>query len=100
MSTSVWPVWDDPKMSLEFRSSIGSFMGDGGLGFAGDPRPVGSRGRVALVADVVFREDDHRHYASDSGEDLALPWKRSTSLLKNREKASDASLKTKRLSRS
>ncbi|MBV8610567.1 MAG: hypothetical protein JO034_24325 [Singulisphaera sp.] len=48
------------------------------------------------VLDVVFREDDSRHHAGNSCEDLALLRKLAISLLK-REEAPDASLKTKRL---
>ncbi|MBV8266409.1 MAG: transposase [Planctomycetaceae bacterium] len=48
------------------------------------------------VLDVVFREDDSRHHAGNSCENLALLRKLAISLLKQ-EEASDASLKTKRL---
>ena len=48
------------------------------------------------VLDVVFREDDSRHHAGNSGENLALLRRLAISLLKQ-EKSSDASLKTKRL---
>ena len=48
------------------------------------------------VLDVVFREDESRHHAGNSGENLALLRKLAISLLKQ-EKTSKASLKTKRL---
>jgi hypothetical protein len=48
------------------------------------------------VLDVVFREDDSRHHAGNSGENLALLRRLAISLPKQ-EKSSDASLKTKRL---
>ncbi len=48
------------------------------------------------VLDVVFREDDSRHGAGHSGENLALLRRLAISLLKQ-EKATDASLKTRRL---
>ena len=48
------------------------------------------------VLDVVFREDDSRHHAGKSGENLGLLRRRAISLLKQ-EKTSGASLKTKRL---
>jgi hypothetical protein len=48
------------------------------------------------VLDVVFREDESRHYAGHSGENLALLRRLAIGLLKQ-EKTSDSSLKTKRL---
>ncbi len=48
------------------------------------------------VLDVVFREDDSRHHAGNSCENLALLRKLALSLLKQ-ETTSNASLKTKRL---
>ena len=48
------------------------------------------------VLDVMFREDDSRHYAGNSCENLALLRKLAISLLKQ-EQTSDASLKTRRL---
>jgi hypothetical protein len=48
------------------------------------------------VLDVVFREDESRHHAGNSCENLALLRKLAIGLLKQ-EKASKASLKTKRL---
>jgi hypothetical protein len=48
------------------------------------------------VLDVVFREDDSRHHAGNSGENLGLLRRLAISLLKQ-EKTSKASLKTKRL---
>ena len=48
------------------------------------------------VLDVVFREDESRHHAGNSCENLALLRKLAISLLKQ-EKTSGASLKTKRL---
>ena len=47
------------------------------------------------MLDVVFREDESRHHAGHSGENLGLLRRLAVSLL-NRE-ASEASLKTKRL---
>ena len=48
------------------------------------------------VLEVVFREDDSRHHAGTSGENLALLRRLAISLLK-REESSKDSLKTKRL---
>ena len=48
------------------------------------------------VLEVVFREDDSRHPAGNSGENLALRRKLALSL-GQQEKSSDASLKTQRL---
>jgi hypothetical protein len=47
------------------------------------------------VLDVVFREDESRHHAGNSGENLALLRRLAISLLKQEE--SNDSLKTKRL---
>jgi hypothetical protein len=48
------------------------------------------------VLDVVFREDDSRHHAGKSGENLGLLRRLAISLLRQ-EKTSGSSLKTKRL---
>jgi hypothetical protein len=48
------------------------------------------------VLDVVFREDESRHHAGHSCENLAVLRKLAISLLKQ-EKTAKASLKTKRL---
>lgn len=45
---------------------------------------------------MVFREDESRHHAGNSGENLALLRRLAISLLKQ-EKSSNDSLKTKRL---
>jgi hypothetical protein len=48
------------------------------------------------VLDVVFREDESRHHACNSGENLALLRRLAISLLKQEQSSKD-SLKTKRL---
>jgi predicted transposase YbfD/YdcC len=82
--------------SVEFRSYIGSFVGTAEEYLAAIRGHWSIENSLHWVLDVVFREDDSRHYAGNSGENLALLRKLALSLLKQ-EKTSDSSLKTKRL---
>jgi len=86
----------DGVESVELRYYVGSFAG------TADEYPGAIRAHWGIenslhwVLDVVFREDESRHHAGNSCENLALLRKLAISLLKQ-EKTSDASLKTKRL---
>src|SRR3954453_5558283 len=86
----------DGVESVEFRYFIGSFAG-AAEEYLGAIRSHWSiENSLHWVLDVVFREDESRHHAGNSCENLALLRKLAISLLKQ-EKASKASLKTKRL---
>jgi predicted transposase YbfD/YdcC len=82
--------------SVEFRSYIGSLVGTAEEYLAAIRGHWGIENSLHWVLDVVFREDESRHHAGNSCENLALLRKLAISLLKQ-EKASGASLKTKRL---
>ena len=82
--------------SVEFRSYIGSFAGTAAEYLGAIRGHWSVENSLHWVLDVVFREDESRHHAGNSGENLALLRKLAISLL-NQEKTSDASLKTKRL---
>jgi predicted transposase YbfD/YdcC len=82
--------------SIEFRYYIGSFVGTAAEYLGAIRGHWGIENSLHWVLDVVFREDDSRHHAGNSCENLALLRKLAISLLKQ-EKTSDASLKTKRL---
>jgi predicted transposase YbfD/YdcC len=82
--------------SVEFRYYIGSLVGTADAYLRAIRGHWGIENSLHWVLDVVFREDDSRHHAGNSGENLALLRKLAISLLKQ-EKSSDASLKTKRL---
>ena len=73
---------------------IGGFLADRYLGATRSH--WGVENSLHWVLDVVFREDDSRHHAGHSGENLGLLRRLAISLLKQ-EKVSKASLKTKRL---
>jgi predicted transposase YbfD/YdcC len=81
---------------IEFRYYIGSFVGTAEEYLGAIRGHWGIENSLHWVLDVVFREDDSRHHAGNSCENLALLRKLAISLLKQ-EKTSDASLKTKRL---
>ena len=82
--------------SIEVRYYIGSFVGTAEEYLNAIRGHWGIENSLHWVLDVVFREDDSRHHAGNSCENLALLRKLAISLLKQ-EEASDASLKTKRL---
>jgi predicted transposase YbfD/YdcC len=82
--------------SIELRYYIGSFAGTADEYLGAIRGHWGIENSLHWVLDVVFREDDSRHHAGNSGENLALLRKLAISLLKQ-EDTSDASLKTKRL---
>ena len=82
--------------SIEVRYYIGSFVGTAEEYLNAIRGHWGIENSLHWVLDVVFREDDSRHQAGNSGENLALLRKLAISLLKQ-EKTSDGSLKTKRL---
>jgi len=81
---------------IELRYYIGSLMGTAEEYLNAIRGHWGIENSLHWVLDVVFREDDSRHHAGNSCENLALLRKLAISLLKQ-EEASDASLKTKRL---
>ncbi|HMB05849.1 MAG TPA: ISAs1 family transposase, partial [Isosphaeraceae bacterium] len=81
---------------IELRYYIGSFVGTAEEYLGAIRGHWGIENSLHWVLDVVFREDDSRHYAGNSGENLALLRRLAISLLKQ-EKSSNASLKTKRL---
>jgi predicted transposase YbfD/YdcC len=82
--------------SIECRYYISSFVGTAQEYLNAIRGHWGIENSLHWVLDVVFREDDSRHHAGNSCENLALLRKLALSLLKQ-EKTSDASLKTKRL---
>jgi predicted transposase YbfD/YdcC len=82
--------------SIECRFYIGSFVGTAQEYLDAIRGHWGIENSLHWVLDVVFREDDSRHHAGHSGENLALLRRLAISLLKQ-EKSSDDSLKTKRL---
>lgn len=81
---------------VEFRYYIGSFVGTADEYLGAIRGHWGIENSLHWVLDVVFREDDSRHYAGNSGENLALLRRWAISLLKQ-EKTPEVSLKTKRL---
>jgi predicted transposase YbfD/YdcC len=83
-------------VSEEFRYFIGSFAGTAEEYLASIRAHWGIENSLHWVLDVVFREDESRHHAGNSCENLALLRKLAIGLLKQ-DKSSDASLKTKRL---
>ena len=82
--------------SVEFRYFIGSFAGTAEEYLGAIRSHWSIENSLHWVLDVVFREDESRHHAGNSCENLALMRKLAVGLLKQ-EKSSDASLKTKRL---
>jgi predicted transposase YbfD/YdcC len=82
--------------SVEFRYFLGSFAGTAEESLGAIRSHWGIENSLHWVLDVVFGEDESRHHAGHSGEDLALLRKLAIGLLKQ-EKASKASLKAKRL---
>ena len=78
------------------RVYIGSFAGTAEEYLSAIRGHWGIENSLHWVLKVVFREDDSRHHAGNSGENLALLRRLEISLLKQ-EKTSDTSLKTKRL---
>ena len=80
---------------VDFRYYIGSFAGTAQEYLDAIRGHWGIENSLHWVLDVVFREDESRHHAGNSGENLALLRKLALSLLK--QESSDASLKTKRL---
>jgi predicted transposase YbfD/YdcC len=82
--------------SIECRYYIGSFVGTAQEYLSAIRGHWGIENSLHWVLDVVFREDDSRHHAGNSGENLALLRRLAISLLKQ-EKSSKESLKTKRL---
>jgi predicted transposase YbfD/YdcC len=83
-------------VSEEFRYFIGSFAGTAEEYLASIRAHWGIENSLHWVLDVVFREDESRHHAGNSCENLALLRKLAIGLLKQ-DRSSDASLKTKRL---
>ncbi len=82
--------------SVEFRYYIGSFAGTAEEYLSAIRNHWGIENSLHWVLDVVFREDDSRHHAGHSGENLALLRRLAISLLKQ-EQTTDDSLKTQRL---
>jgi predicted transposase YbfD/YdcC len=82
--------------SIECRYYIGSFVGTAREYLDAIRGHWGIENSLHWVLDVVFREDDSRHHAGHSGENLALLRRLAISLLRQ-ERSSDASLKTRRL---
>jgi predicted transposase YbfD/YdcC len=82
--------------SVEFRYYIGSFVGTAEEYLGAIRAHWGIENSLHWVLDVVFREDESRHYAGNSCENLALLRKLAIGLLKQ-EETCDASLKIKRL---
>jgi predicted transposase YbfD/YdcC len=82
--------------SVEFRYFIGSFVGTAEEYLDAIRAHWGIENSLHWVLDVVFREDESRHHAGNSCENLALLRKLAIGLLKQ-EKTCGASLKTKRL---
>jgi predicted transposase YbfD/YdcC len=82
--------------SIECRYYIGSFVGTAQEYLSAIRGHWGIENSLHWVLDVVFREDDSRHHAGNSGENLALLRRLAISLLKQEESSKD-SLKTKRL---
>jgi predicted transposase YbfD/YdcC len=81
---------------VEFRYFIGSFAGTAEEYLGAIRSHWSIEDSLHWVLDVVFREDESRHHAGNSCENLALLRKLAIGLLKQ-EEASKASLKTKRL---
>ena len=82
--------------SIECRFYIGSFVGTAQEYLSAIRGHWGIENSLHWVLDVVFREDESRHHAGNSGENLALLRRLAIGLLKQ-EKSSNDSLKTKRL---
>jgi predicted transposase YbfD/YdcC len=82
--------------SVECRYYIGSFVGPASEYLSAIRGHWGIENSLHWVLDVVFREDESRHHAGNSGENLALLRRLAISLLKQEESSKD-SLKTKRL---
>jgi predicted transposase YbfD/YdcC len=82
--------------SVECRYYIGSFVGTAQEYLRAIRGHWGIENSLHWVLDVVFREDESRHHAGHSGENLALLRRLAISLLKQ-ETSSKDSLKTKRL---
>jgi predicted transposase YbfD/YdcC len=86
----------DGVESVEFRYFIGSLAGTAEEYLGAIRSHWSIENSLHWVLDVVFREDESRHRAGHSCENLALLRKLAIGLLKQ-EKGSKASLKTKRL---
>src|SRR3954451_1756061 len=86
----------DGVEGVEFRYFIGSFAGTAEEYLGAIRSHWSIENSLHWALDVVFREDESRHHAGNSCENLALLRKLAIGLLKQ-EKASKASLKTKRL---
>ena len=82
--------------SIEVRYYIGSFVGTAREYLDAIRGHWGIENSLHWVLDVVFREDESRHHAGNSGENLGLLRRLAISLLKQEESSKD-SLKTKRL---
>jgi predicted transposase YbfD/YdcC len=98
--TAIWMVLchrvAEGVESIECRYYIGSFVGTAQEYLGAIRGHWGIENSLHWVLDVVFREDDSRHHAGNSGENLALLRRLAISLLKQEESSQD-SLKTKRL---
>src|SRR3954451_20300909 len=81
--------------SIECRFYIGSFVGTAQEYLSAIRGHWGIENSLHWVLDVVFREDESRHHAGNSGENLALLRRLAISLLKQEQSSGD-SLKTKR----
>ena len=81
---------------IECRYFIGSFPGPAREYLDAIRGHWGIENSLHWVLDVVFREDESRHHAGNSGENLALLRRLAISLLKQEESSKD-SLKTRRL---
>lgn len=87
---------EDGVEGVEFRYYIGSFAGTAEEYLRATRSHWGIENSLHWVLDVVFREDESRHHAGNSGENLGLLRRLALSLL-SQEKTTAASLKTKRL---
>ena len=81
---------------VEFRYFIGSFAGTAEEYPGAIRSDWGNEDSLHWVLDVVFREDESRHHAGNSREDLARLRELAIGLLRQ-ESTSNASLETKRL---
>jgi predicted transposase YbfD/YdcC len=86
----------DGVEGVEFRYFIGSFGGTAEEYLGAIRSHWSIENSLHWVLDVVFREDESRHHAGNSCENLSLLRKLAIGLLKQ-EKSPNASLKTKRL---
>src|SRR5919112_632566 len=76
--------------SIECRFYIGSFVGAAQEYLSAIRGHWGIENSLHWVLDVVFREDESRHYAGNSGENLALLRRLAISMLKQEKTSKDS----------